>query len=283
MSAWPFTPGVVYNRKRDIHDQFGGQERGGIATPTNASAVILFSGHTGTKHGYADSFEPDGSFHYCGEGQKGDMRMVRGNVAIRDHALRGNDVLLFQTTKKKGEAKYVGEFVCRGWRTEERPDTEGFSRSAIIFELVPLSSLSADSLGPVVDAPSDLEGFKKLRARALAAASNIPKSQTVPTDVFTRSRIIRDYALARAGGSCENCMKDAPFKTASGQSYLEVHHIRRLTDGGPDHPSGVAAICPNCHRELHYGVDGAAKNLMLLDLIRSVEKRTIADLGLLRN
>jgi 5-methylcytosine-specific restriction protein A len=277
MSAWPFTPGVIYNRRADIHDRFGGQERGGIATPANASAVFLFSGTSGAKHGYEDTFQPDGSFHYCGEGQKGDMRMLRGNVAIRDHAIQGKDLLLFQTTKKKGEARYVGEYVCQGWHSEQRPDTEGSSRSAIIFELAPLSALSDVNLAPVLDAPNSIEEFNRLRKRAMAAASPSPKSKSVPMDVFTRSRIIRDYALARAGGSCENCKNQAPFKTASGQSFLEVHHIRRLTDGGPDHPAGVAAICPNCHRELHYGADGPAKNLKLLEIVRAVERVTLRD------
>jgi 5-methylcytosine-specific restriction protein A len=278
MDSWPFIPGAVYSRRADIHDRFGGQERGGIATPVRVPALFLFSGQSGTKHGYEDKFMPDGSFHYCGEGQKGDMRMVRGNVAVRDHAMQGKDLLLFQTTKKKGEARYIGEYVCQGWHTEQRPDTEGTSRSAIIFELAPLDALFDIALAPVVDAPKSVEEFNKLRARAMAAASPDPKSKTVPTDVFTRSRIIRDYALARAGGSCENCKNDAPFKTSSGQSFLEVHHIRRLTDGGPDAPSGVAAVCPNCHRELHYGAEATAKNAKLLKLVRDIEKFTFADL-----
>jgi hypothetical protein len=37
---------------------------------------------------------------------------------------------------------------------------------------------------------------------------------------------------------------------------LEPHHIRRLADGGPDHPRWVAALCPTCHRRVHHGVDG---------------------------
>jgi 5-methylcytosine-specific restriction protein A len=278
MNAWPFNPGVIYNRRADIHGRFGGQERGGIATPKNTPAVFLFSGHSGTKHGYADRFEADGSFHYCGEGQEGPMRMVRGNAAVRDHAIQGKDLLLFQTTKKKGEARYVGEFVCSGWRTERLPDTVGDMRDALIFELTPLESLQDVGQSPIVDAPNGLAEFKKLRARAMAAATANPNSKTVPMDVFTRSRIIRDYAMARASGTCENCGTPAPFATASGQPFLEVHHLRRLTDGGPDAPSGVAAICPNCHRELHYGADAASKNSKLLRLIRDIEKFTFGDL-----
>ncbi|MBY8114030.1 HNH endonuclease [Vibrio fluvialis] len=39
----------------------------------------------------------------------------------------------------------------------------------------------------------------------------------------------------------------------SGNPYLEVHHLIRLIDDGPDTPENCVAVCPNCHRELHYG------------------------------
>jgi hypothetical protein len=39
-----------------------------------------------------------------------------------------------------------------------------------------------------------------------------------------------------------------------------VHHIRRLADDGPDHPRWVAALCPDGHRRLRYGADGAEFN-----------------------
>ena len=71
---------------------------------------------------------------------------------------------------------------------------------------------------------------------------------------------MRTYVLARAGGVCEGCKKPAPFIAKSGQPYLEPHHIRRLSDGGPDHPDFVAALCPNCHRRVHSGEDGKAYN-----------------------
>ena len=52
----------------------------------------------------------------------------------------------------------------------------------------------------------------------------------------------------------------APFKTPAGHWYLEVHHHRRKADGGPDHPRWDAALCPNCHRRVHCGEDGAVLN-----------------------
>ncbi|MCD9544043.1 hypothetical protein GLP24_04155 [Photobacterium carnosum] len=46
----------------------------------------------------------------------------------------------------------------------------------------------------------------------------------------------------------------APFtKKSNGEPYLEVHHIKPLSQGGEDSLENVKAICPNCHREMHFG------------------------------
>lgn len=82
----PFVPGRIYHRQRDIHQEFGGQERGGIATPTDVPFLFLFTGENGAQYGYRDGPMDDGSYAYCGEGQLGDQEFVRGNRAIRDHA-----------------------------------------------------------------------------------------------------------------------------------------------------------------------------------------------------
>jgi 5-methylcytosine-specific restriction protein A len=69
--------------------------------------------------------------------------------------------------------------------------------------------------------------------------------------------------LARAAGTCESCGRQAPFSCFDGTPYLEPHHTTRLSDGGPDEPSSVGAICPNCHKEIHHGAGGDEKNRRL--------------------
>src|SRR5437868_2905375 len=88
-----FERGRVYNRRKEIHQKFGGQQQGGIATPNGAS-IFLFTGSQGTSYGYSDGTLTDGTFEYTGEGQTGDMKFVRGNKAIRDHSRDGKDLLL---------------------------------------------------------------------------------------------------------------------------------------------------------------------------------------------
>ncbi len=107
-----FIKGKVYVR-RVIHDQFGGQEQGGISTPANHNLILAFSGEEGKEFGYQDYWTDDGVFMYTGEGQIGDMKFIRGNRAIRDHIGEGEDLHLFEKTEQ-GKVKYIDQMVCIG-------------------------------------------------------------------------------------------------------------------------------------------------------------------------
>jgi 5-methylcytosine-specific restriction protein A len=97
----PFEVGVMYRRQSDIHQRFGGQERGGIATPGGVPFIFLFTGESGNQYGYQDGWREEGVFSYTGEGQYGDMQFVRGNKAIREHLRGGKDLLLFETVDSR--------------------------------------------------------------------------------------------------------------------------------------------------------------------------------------
>lgn len=53
---------------------------------------------------------------------------------------------------------------------------------------------------------------------------------------------------------CELCKRES-FITLKGEPYLEVHHVIPLSQNGPDEISNAVALCPACHRELHFGRD----------------------------
>ena len=71
---------------------------------------------------------------------------------------------------------------------------------------------------------------------------------------YDRNQRISTVVKNRANGHCECCHQEAPFIKENGEPYLEEHHLIPLSEGGKDSLDNVCAICPNCHRELHYGV-----------------------------
>ena len=111
----------------------------------------------------------------------------------------------------------------------------------------------------------ELRRIARLKARASAPA------RLVRTIQRARAHAIRRYVLERADGRCEGCGADAPFVTSTGAAYLEPHHTRRLADEGPDDPRHVVALCPNCHRRVHHGRDGAHFNSMLMRRLPRLE------------
>ena len=70
---------------------------------------------------------------------------------------------------------------------------------------------------------------------------------------YRRNADVIAAVLLRANGICERCKANAPFiRRSDGSPYLEVHHWKPLSDGGPDIVENAGALCPNCHREVHH-------------------------------
>jgi 5-methylcytosine-specific restriction protein A len=265
--GWGFEIGRTYNRRTDIHGRFGGQQQGGIITPAQHPLVIIITGEEGLQHGYTDRFRPDGVFDYFGEGQVGDMQFRAGNRAIAEHSARGKGLLLFRMTTTG--LRFEGEMVCEGYHVESAPDRTGAKRNALVFELRPLEAIvETVELEPVAPYTT----LHALRQLAFAAADE-PQHQPLHTkrNVYQRSQDVRVYVLARANGKCEGCNSPAPFKRPDGSPYLEPHHLRRLSDGGPDHPAHVIALCPTCHRRIHAGADGQFYNAKLTANMATIE------------
>lgn len=95
----------------------------------------------------------------------------------------------------------------------------------------------------------------KSRAQRLRQAPTIPEQQIVLTRIFKRNPDVIAEALLLANGMCQGCNKVAPFLRADGRPYLEVHHRQPLGEGGADTIENAIALCPNCHRERHYGAN----------------------------
>jgi 5-methylcytosine-specific restriction protein A len=111
------------------------------------------------------------------------------------------------------------------------------------------AAFNAAVLRALADTPSNRD------ARLLDAAK-IPTKMRVVTEVYVRNPDVVAAVLGRAAGVCERCAKAAPFvRKKDGTPYLEVHHRKQLAHGGEDTVENANALCANCHRALHYGVE----------------------------
>lgn len=93
------------------------------------------------------------------------------------------------------------------------------------------------------------------------------ETRSISGTVFVRDPAVRRAALLRAAGKCESCGQQG-FQTATGATFLETHHIVPLSEGGPDTIANVAALCPNHHREAHFGAKRVEIRARLLDIAR---------------
>lgn len=148
--SWGFERGRIYHRRQDIHGRFGGQQQGGIITPAEHALVLIITGEEVLAHGYSDRMRADGVFEYFGEGQLGDMQMLRGNAAIARHSADGRSLLLFRKTP--AGLRFEGEMVYENHHVERAPDRNQAMRNAIVFELRPLENV-VETIEPQPPAP----------------------------------------------------------------------------------------------------------------------------------
>lgn len=70
--------------------------------------------------------------------------------------------------------------------------------------------------------------------------------------IRSRNADVREYVLRRANGHCEYC-DERGFVLPDGSIFLETHHVIPLSASGLDSVNNVVALCPNHHRQAHYG------------------------------
>jgi len=244
-------------------------QSGIIWNKEGSDSIIITTGGRHTKRvGYSDDLQKDGSWIYTGQGENGDQNPH----SFANSLLTNLDkkVLLFSTLEpnaqevlERGNHKklyqFEGVYEVSSWKLETQTDGKRKGDKLVKYILQPVeeyddqNTLFQDPLENILLEPSE---FYNLRKKALEHANKPSKSNIVVlTEYKNRSIEIKKYALLRANGQCENCGEDAPFVNSNNIPFLEVHHIFSLADDGPDHPINVAAICPNCHREAHYGQD----------------------------
>lgn len=107
---------------------------------------------------------------------------------------------------------------------------------------------------------------EKLREPPLTPPVGVvaPERTSTTTTSIKRDPSVKAWVLHRAKGVCECCGENAPFESTDGTGFLEVHHLRQMADGGSDRVTNAVALCPNCHRRMHFGKDANAIRLQTL-------------------
>lgn len=90
-----------------------------------------------------------------------------------------------------------------------------------------------------------------------------PNKKETSMQTYERSPAVKAYVLQRASGKCELC-GNSTFITANNSYYLEVHHIISLSENGADTTANTVGLCPQCHRELHFGKNKLEKKTSLI-------------------
>ncbi|MDE6773229.1 MAG: HNH endonuclease [Treponemataceae bacterium] len=110
-----------------------------------------------------------------------------------------------------------------------------------------------------------LKKLDKLIGQDLKAAfdSQIPKAgtNTEQGDVAApNKRTIKENAKWYAGNKCEICAEHKSFIAQDGRMYTEAHHLIPLAgqaefENSLNQEQNIVCLCPNCHREIHHGMN----------------------------
>ncbi len=161
---------------------------------------------------------------------------------------------------------YVMTLLGRSWLTGLKPAKNVGANVAAEIEAL-IAQVEGKQFIPV--AAFEIVAREEARKKSLPKPNGNRQPSAVATEItqYKRDPAVKAWVLQQANGKCENCEKPSPFNGADGQPFLEVHHVRQLADSGPDTVTNAVALCPNCHRELHYGENSKVLVLRLYELV----------------
>ncbi|GEB57169.1 HNH endonuclease signature motif containing protein [Streptomyces gardneri] len=273
--------GETFKDRDAIWRSYGGQKMAGIGC-LNDGILSVFSDDKGP---YADGRIPDTNWiAYVGDGLSGDQTITDGNALMAVHQAQGKPLRYWHKP-------YGGQFSFETWAViAQRRRRWGLGedkkwRREFLWVLAPVPSpdpgtwprdvmdaLEVDrdvlhddtndyrpgDIDPDVrdTAESDEDAYRRLAAKAEANAKRRgERKKPTQADRYIRDPSARAAVIRRSKGSCENPDCDGHPKelTTAGLPILQVDHVDDLGKGGPDIPSNMIALCPNCHALKTYG------------------------------
>ncbi|MFJ9771750.1 HNH endonuclease [Kitasatospora sp. NPDC101157] len=273
--------GEKFDKREAIWHSYGGERMAGIGSLGDG----ILSTFSKDKGPYDDGRLVDSDWiAYVGDGLKGDQRLVDGNKALAEHQTA-------QRPLRYWHKPLEGDFTFETWavvvqrRLRWGQGTDKKWRREFLWILAPVPSplretwphdveeaLASDT-GELYDETteyqpgdidstarrtpeSDAEAYRRLSGAAESHnARRKEGKRSTKVDRHVRSTSARAAVIRRSGGRCENprCAGHPTELTMAGEPILQVDHVHDLSKGGPDIPSNMIALCPNCHALKTYG------------------------------
>lgn len=247
-------PGVILSNE-ELRQIFCCSSQGGMRRSHKTKTLVLISNHLNAI--YEDRWE-ENIFYYTGMGLKGDQSLEFGQNKT---LAQSNEILihlhLFEVFRKK-QYTYRGEVFLDGLPyIEKQLDINYENRKVYIFPLkcdTAIGEISKDDIDYIQkNRQKNIEKLTnaQLKKIVLTFASKLVKRQHSST-IYNRNLYFSEFIKRLANGICLLCLNQAPFVTSKGKPFLETHHIQWLSKGGKDCLNNMVALCPNCHRKMHF-------------------------------
>ena len=140
------------------------------------------------------------------------------------------------------------------WLTEKKKDPKIWK---VLIEKIQEETFNA--FDPLVTNINNIEAlYSKNNPDFIATkkALKIEIEVRKPIKQWIKDAVRTRVKKARGAIECEGvlCKNRQSFKSANdGMPYLEFHHIQEIGMDGLHEPSNLQLLCPNCHREKHFG------------------------------
>ncbi len=259
----------------DLMNYFLCSEQGGMRRSKRTNTLIVISDNT--KPLYKDFWE-NGKLHYTGMGQTGDMDLFSSqNKTVYESNVNGVDMHLFEVFNNKilNKYEYKGLVILAG-KPYQKQQLDKFEnlRKVWMFPLKPVNQSLVRIEDVMISEEQSDKAVKKITTdkliRSLKTKTENRNIQYSISKVTMRDSAVKEYTKRRANGYCELCKEPAPFLKSNGEPYLEVHHLVTISENGPDHITNTVALCPNCHRKLHYAKTQSDKELLIEVILNSL-------------
>jgi 5-methylcytosine-specific restriction enzyme A len=243
-------------KNSDLSTIFKVGNMGGMRRSHETNSLVLVSDHT---KGIYDDRWVDNICYYTGMGLKGNQELASQNKTLYESNENGINVYLLEV-HVASQYRYHGQVKLAGNPfQEDQFDVENNLRKVWVFPIKPI-----DIAVPVSIPKQEVVVLETKREKSVRKLSNAslkkhldkaPKEASAvqtTTKTYYRNPYVVEYVRRRSNGICELCDSTGPFIIGDGLPFLEVHHVKWLAEGGDDTVENTVALCPNCHRKMHF-------------------------------